>query len=76
MASTLQGQWGANLRRLRKQRKLSQTALAQLVGMEPSHITRAEQGLANIGDERRIRLADALGVRVEDIWTYPTKVAS
>lgn len=76
MALTLQAKWGKNLREARLKRGLSQNALARLAEMEPSHITRIEMGKANVGDERRIRIAVALGVRVEDIWTYPTELAS
>lgn len=71
MTYTIQRRWGDAIRALRVEHGLSVSALARTVGLDPSHLWRAEQGQAGLGDELRIRLAEALGVRVESIFSYP-----
>lgn len=74
--SELQNQWGARLQELRIERGLSVRALAQKAGVDPGHLSKFENGLAGIADEGRLRIASAIGVRVEDIWAYPEQEAS
>lgn len=78
MTNTLHERWGASLRQAREDMRLSQEALAQLMGVTQSAISRAEAGQIVLSDEHRIAAAAVLGVEVEDIWAYPstTKVAS
>lgn len=63
--------WGENIRRTRNDQGLSIEALAARAGVDPGHLSRAERGLAGFGDESRIRLAAALGTRVESLFPYP-----
>lgn len=62
--------WGEAIREARINLRLSITELATRAGMDPGHLSRAERGLAGIGDDFRIALADALGVRANDLFTY------
>lgn len=71
MTQALQLQWGERIRHLRKERGLSTNKLARLAEIDPSHLWQAEKGRVGVGDGPRMRIAAALGVRVEDIWQYP-----
>lgn len=64
--------WGEAIREARNDLRLSIVELAARAGIDPGHLSRAERGLSGIGDEKRIRLAGALGKRVEDLFPYPT----
>lgn len=70
---------GNTLRALREARKLSIRALAERAGINPSHLSRIERGLAGVGEEKLDSLAKALGVTVADIprgdEVPPTKLA-
>lgn len=74
--STLREQWGDRLRSLRKERGLTVEAFAELVHLDPSNVSRIELGTIGTRDETRMRIAAALGVRVEDIFDYPNKRAA
>lgn len=71
MTQALQQTWGERIRELRKAQGLSTNRLARLADIDPSHLWQAENGRAGVGDELRMRIAAALGVRVEEIWIYP-----
>lgn len=73
MTSTkpLEVRWGETIRDLRTEQGLSLQALADMSGLDPGHISRAERGLAGLGDQSRMAIARALGRRVEQIFTYP-----
>lgn len=70
--------WGAEIRRLRLDRGWTILELARRVDAQPGHLSRIERGINAPSDDLRIRIAAALGVRVEQIFTYPdtTKAAS
>jgi transcriptional regulator with XRE-family HTH domain len=72
MSSTLHARWGPRLRHLRRQRGLSVAKLARLADVDQGQLSKAERGLAGLGDDARIRLAHALGKRVEEIFEYPS----
>lgn len=69
--SALHATWGARLRDLREGKRLSQRALGAEVGISGSAVHRIETGDFAPTDELRIRLAQVLGVRVEDVFAYP-----
>ncbi len=52
----------ANLRRLRRARRLSQEALAHLAGIHPTYLSSVERAQRNIAVDNICRLAWALGV--------------
>jgi len=62
------GPVGANLKRLRDQRDMSQRALAEKAGVHPITISKLETGVSQDADLSTIRaLAGALGVHDSDI---------
>lgn len=63
--------WGARVRKARHDLGLSLETLAAMSGIDLAHLSRGERGLAGFGDDSRIRLAAALGKRVEDLFPYP-----
>lgn len=69
--STLKVEWGKRIRSARQDRQLSVVKLAELVDCDPGGLSRVERGLHGAGDEMRMKLAAALGVRVEELFPYP-----
>lgn len=63
-ASALQRTFGENVRRLRRQRGLSQRALAKLTGVSTQYVGLVEAGRANPRSTTLAALAAALGVDV------------
>ncbi len=59
---------GAQLRRLRLDRQLTQETLAELAGLNYKYIGRIELGKADPGADVLVRLARALGISVGDIF--------
>jgi transcriptional regulator with XRE-family HTH domain len=71
----LQQTWGARLRKARQDAGLSLSQLARAAEVEQGNLSRIENGHVNTGEEARARLAAALGLRVDAIWSYPQAVA-
>lgn len=74
MASNLSMVWGRRIKHIRLELGLSQRATAARAEIDQGYLSRIENGETagrGIGDEVRMRLAQALGVRVEDIFSYP-----
>lgn len=63
--------WGEAIREARTELGLSIKELAERVGIDTGHLSRAERGLAGIGDEYRISIARELGRPVAELFTYP-----
>jgi len=57
----------ANLKRLRKERGLSQEAMAELADFHRTYVSQLERCVTNISLDGLERLADALGVDVLDL---------
>ncbi len=64
------------LRALRKQRNLSQSELAGLVGVHYNHIGRYERGESRPGATTLKRLADALGISTDYLMEGHTEQAA
>jgi transcriptional regulator with XRE-family HTH domain len=60
---------GARVRRRRKQLRLSQTALGQLIGVSFQQIQKYERGKNRIGAGRLLTVAEVLGVPVDYFFT-------
>lgn len=75
-ATDLAIQWGERIRTLRQERGISANKLSRLADIDHSQLWRVERGEKGLSDEARMRLAAALDVRVEDIFTYPAPAAS
>lgn len=67
--------FGAELKRLRKQEKLSATAFGELVGVNAGHIYALEVGKRKPSPELAERIADVFNIKVEDMLvTHDEKV--
>jgi transcriptional regulator with XRE-family HTH domain len=55
------------LRRLRSERRLTQTEVARMAGVSPSAISQAEAGHRGLGLDTLLTLGDALGVTLDDL---------
>ena len=62
--------FGNNLRKLRKQKELSQEALADLVKTAPSQIGRIERGEINPTLRTVKALATALEIRIQEFFSF------
>lgn len=60
---------GMNLATYRKAKKLSQQALAEMVGVDQSTIQRAEKMHASARLETYVKCAEALGVTLSDLFS-------
>jgi transcriptional regulator with XRE-family HTH domain len=60
---------GINVRRLRKERGLSQEALADAVGLAPTYVGQIERGLRNPTLDVVERFAEVLGAAPLDLLT-------
>lgn len=61
-------QVGGRIRELRAARGLTQAALAEVIGVTPEQISRIERGTREPRFATLQRMADALGVRVADLF--------
>lgn len=61
---------GARIKELRRARGLSQEELAELIGIEPQHMSRIETGGSAPTVERMERLCSALGVELRSLFDF------
>jgi transcriptional regulator with XRE-family HTH domain len=61
----------AQLRALRRRRKLTQAALAERAGMDRSYLSAIERGKHNVPLDTICRLAWALGLEVRELVSNP-----
>jgi transcriptional regulator with XRE-family HTH domain len=74
--AALRAAWGARIRDLRQHRDIKPMALAAACNIHIGTLYRIEAGGHQIGDETRLALARALGIRVEDLFAYPDTTAA
>jgi len=60
--------FGKRLRELREAKGMSQESLAHEAGLDRTYVSSVERGKRNISLENIERLANALGVRVKDLF--------
>ena len=65
--SSARARFGANLRRLRLAKGLSQEALAQVSGIHRTYIGAVERGERNVSIDNIERIAAALCVNISDL---------
>lgn len=65
-----QQQFGRNVRDSRRAMRLSQRALALMIGTTQSYVWRLESGRINPTLDMQCRIADALGVAVRDLVDF------
>ena len=71
MTTDLAVTWGQRLQAVRDQKDVSVRDLATQVGVTTQYIYLLQTGAHTPSDELRMKIAAALEVRVEDIWSYP-----
>jgi transcriptional regulator with XRE-family HTH domain len=59
---------GGAIRHLRRERELSQEALAYAAGVHPKHVSEIERANKDPRTTTVVRLADALGVTVAELY--------
>jgi transcriptional regulator with XRE-family HTH domain len=64
------------LAHLRRAADLSQSQLAQLLGVDVSAISRYERGLTTIPDKRKLEIADCFGVSVSHLMGWDDETNS
>ena len=62
MASTIHARFGANLRKIRLDRGISQEGLADLAGLHRTYVSSVERGERNVTLATIEKLAKALGI--------------
>ena len=63
----IQKQLGANVRQLRRKRKLTQDVFAEQSGLHRAHVGEIERGESNATIQTLKIIADTLGVRIVDL---------
>ncbi len=61
---------GARIRELRKARNLSQEQLAELIDVEPRHVSRLEVGSSYPRIDRLEKIAEALNVQLKEFFEF------
>ena len=61
---------GERIREVRKGKGLTQEQLAELVGVEPRHISRIEGGYNSPSIERLAKISEALDVPIRDFFDF------
>jgi transcriptional regulator with XRE-family HTH domain len=67
LGETVRYHFGRRLRRLRRDRDLSQEALAHMAGLDRTYVSGVERGERNLSLVKFCRLAGALGIEVADL---------
>lgn len=60
-------QYGQRIKLIRDERGMSQIQLAEILGVDPSHICRIEKGKGTCSISLLQKLAAALGVKISDL---------
>jgi DNA-binding XRE family transcriptional regulator len=71
MTTDLAVTWGERLQAVRDEKNVSVRELASQVGVTTQYIYLLQTGRYSPSDDLRVKLAAALAVKVEDIWSYP-----
>ena len=61
---------GERIREIRKSKGFTQEQLAEMVGVEPRHISRVEGGYNSPSIERLAKIAEALGVQINEFFNF------
>lgn len=69
--TNLRSLFGQRIRELRKAKKLSQQELGRKARLHYTYIGGVERGEINISFDNIVRIADALGIELEELFTFP-----
>ncbi len=61
---------GRRIKQLRELNNIKQYILAEILGMEPSNLTRIESGMQLPKEENLTKIAKALNVEVKDLFEF------
>lgn len=61
---------GKRIQEIRKQKGISQEALAESVGIEPNNLSRIENGRSYPNPENLAKIADSLNVSVDKLYLF------
>lgn len=67
---TFQADFGQNVRRIRKEKGISQEALGASIGMSPAYISQLEAGKANLTFATIIRLFEGLQADLSEAFVF------
>ena len=74
MAGTLRKQFGEQLHRIRLERKLTQEAFAELLGISVDFLSLIERGINAPSFEKLEQISDRLGLPVALLFVFPENV--
>lgn len=66
--------WGRKIRERREALGMTQTQLAELLGVHQPAVSAIEKGTSAPRDVTKFRIAGALGMTVEDLFAYPNVI--
>jgi transcriptional regulator with XRE-family HTH domain len=69
--SELRNQFGKKLRKIRRDRDMTQEQLAEAIGVTMAFISRMERGRHGASFDNIQKLAEVLGVEVEELFHFP-----
>ena len=64
---------GKRIKDIREKAGIKQYALAEKLNMEPSNLTRIENGNQLPKEENLIKIAEVLNVEIKDLFTFPNE---
>lgn len=70
MAYKINKQLGAKIQRIRKQQKITQANLAEMVGVQLETISNIERGTTNTSVYVLYKIAEALHVHIRELFTF------
>lgn len=71
---TLKQDLGQKIQQLRKERKITQERLAELVGIDPKNISRIENGNNYPTAENLTSIAEALSVNIYELFVFKDEI--
>ena len=71
---TLKQDLGQKIQQLRKERKITQERLAELVGIDPKNISRIENGNNYPTAENLTSIAEALRVNIYELFVFKDEI--
>lgn len=62
--------WGPRIKGARLERDVTQVQLAAQLGVEQTVVSKWELGQSRISDDRKVQIAEALGVSLEELFPW------